>query len=44
MPARQKELVAMSEESIARQTEIESGDRETFEAYLERFLELDIPR
>lgn len=43
-PARQKELTVMSEESLTRQARIESSDRETFEEYLKRFLELDIPR
>ena len=43
-PQRHKELTAMSEESLAAQARMEAGDRETFEAYLRRFLELDIPR
>ena len=43
-PAREKELAVMSEESLAAQARIEVGDRESFDAYLERFLELDIPR
>ena len=41
---RMKELTAMSAESLAVQARVEGGDRETFEEYLERFLELDIPR
>ncbi|MCY3839449.1 MAG: glutamate--cysteine ligase [Gammaproteobacteria bacterium] len=43
-PERHKELTAMSEESLAAQARMEASDRETFEAYLKRFLELDIPR
>ena len=43
-PERAKELTAMSEKSLSRQARMENSDRETFEAYLERFLELDIPR
>ncbi|MXY55038.1 MAG: glutamate--cysteine ligase [Gammaproteobacteria bacterium] len=43
-PERAKELTAMSEESQSRQARIERSDQETFEAYLKRFLELDIPR
>ena len=43
-PERHKQFTAMSEESLAAQARMEAGDRETFEAYLKRFLELDIPR
>ena len=43
-PERQKELTAMSEESLAAQARIENADRETFDQYLKRFLALDIPR
>ncbi|MYJ74967.1 MAG: glutamate--cysteine ligase, partial [Gammaproteobacteria bacterium] len=43
-PERQKELTAMSEESLAAQVRIENADRETFDQYLKRFLALDIPR
>ena len=43
-PERHKEFTAMSEESLTRQARMEAGDRETFKAYLKRFLELDIPR
>ena len=43
-PERHKELTAMSDESLARQARMEADDQETFEAYLKRFLELDIPR
>ena len=43
-PDRHKELTTMSDESLTRQARMEAGDRETFEEYLKRFLELDIPR
>lgn len=42
-PERHKELTAMTDESLAAQARMEAGDRESFEAYLKRFLELDIP-
>ena len=36
------EFTAMSEESLAAQARVERSDREPFDAYLERFLKLDI--